>query len=167
MEDFDFAVIGAGIAGASIAYELAPKGRVILLEREETPGYHSTGRSADFHTEAYGNATIRLLTVLSRPFFEAPPPGFADHALMRPSGSLFIAREDQQDTLLRTLSEVCAVSDGGGRHIRKGAVADALPLRACCTRSRCCARNALDSVSLIGRFTRRRRGAGVVRWNLE
>ncbi len=46
MQDFDFIVIGAGIAGASAGYELAAGGRVVLLDRESQPGYHSTGRSA-------------------------------------------------------------------------------------------------------------------------
>jgi D-arginine dehydrogenase len=43
---FDIAVVGAGIAGASIAYELAKTVRVLVLERESQPGYHTTGRSA-------------------------------------------------------------------------------------------------------------------------
>ena len=45
-EQADFLVIGGGIAGASVAWHLAPGGRVIVLEREAQPGYHSTGRSA-------------------------------------------------------------------------------------------------------------------------
>ena len=46
MPDYDFAVIGAGIAGASAAHELQAHGRVVLLERERLPGHHTTGRSA-------------------------------------------------------------------------------------------------------------------------
>ena len=42
----DVIVIGAGIAGASVACELASTRRVLLLERERQPGYHTTGRSA-------------------------------------------------------------------------------------------------------------------------
>ena len=46
MEQFDFIVIGAGIAGASVAAQLSAKASVALLEMEERPGYHTTGRSA-------------------------------------------------------------------------------------------------------------------------
>jgi D-arginine dehydrogenase len=96
---FDFLVIGAGIAGAGIAYHLASKGRVAIIEREAFPGYHTTGRSAALFDESYGNEVIRALTKASRPFFEAPPAGFAEHPLVMPRGCLAIARPDQQDAL--------------------------------------------------------------------
>jgi D-arginine dehydrogenase len=95
----DFAIIGAGIAGASLAFELAAHCTVLLLEAEDFPGYHTTGRSAALFSETYGNAAIRALTAASRSFFEAPPAGFADHPLLGPRGCLFIARADQQASL--------------------------------------------------------------------
>ncbi len=55
----DFLILGGGIAGASAGYFLSERGRVVILEREDTPGYHSTGRSAALYTETYGNAAIR------------------------------------------------------------------------------------------------------------
>jgi len=54
MQDFDFAIVGAGIAGVSAAYHLAPHARVIVLEREHVAAYHTTGRSAALHSETYG-----------------------------------------------------------------------------------------------------------------
>ncbi|MBS0274237.1 MAG: FAD-binding oxidoreductase [Proteobacteria bacterium] len=95
METFDIIVIGAGIAGASVAAELAQTRRVAVLEREESPGYHSTGRSAALFSEIYGNSVVRALSRASRDFFYAPPEGFTAHALVRPRGSLYIAREEQ------------------------------------------------------------------------
>ena len=59
VQECDIIVIGAGVAGASAAYELAGAGRVIVLERENTPGYHTTGRSAAVYTESYGSALVR------------------------------------------------------------------------------------------------------------
>ena len=66
MEHCDVMIVGAGIAGASVAYELAATCEAILLEAEDQPGYHATGRSAAFFSETYGNATIRALTAASR-----------------------------------------------------------------------------------------------------
>ena len=58
------------IVGASAAYFLAPHARVVVLERETQPGYHSTGRSAALFSETYGNAAVRALSRASRAFFE-------------------------------------------------------------------------------------------------
>ena len=90
----DFLVIGAGIAGASIAYRLSGQGQVLLLEMEEQPGYHSTGRSAALFAKSYDNRVIRALTKASGEFFRNPPAGFADHPLVLPRGVLMLARED-------------------------------------------------------------------------
>jgi len=105
METFEFIVIGGGIAGASAAGFLAERGRTLLLEREPQPGYHSTGRSAALYSEAYGNASIRALTTGAKPFFLAPPAGFAEHPLLTPRGAMFIGRADQGERLDRTAAE--------------------------------------------------------------
>ncbi len=99
MQNFDFIIIGAGMAGASAAFNLAPHGKVLILERESQPGYHSTGRSAALFTECYGNAGIRALTVGSRAFYQTPPAGFSDVPLVKKRGCLFIARADQTKAL--------------------------------------------------------------------
>jgi len=93
----DFLIVGGGIAGAGAAWSLsqpggtAPPADVVLLEREAQPGYHSTGRSAAVFSENYGNDTVRALTRASRPFFERPPDGFAEHPLWSPRAWLYIA----------------------------------------------------------------------------
>lgn len=99
MQSCDFLVVGAGIAGASAAYELAAGASVIVLEREEAPGYHTTGRSAAQFLESYGNEVIRAITRASRAFYDAPPEGFAEHTLLSPRPSVYLAREDQLDLL--------------------------------------------------------------------
>jgi D-arginine dehydrogenase len=93
----DLAILGAGIAGASVAYFASAHARVLLLEREAQPGYHSTGRSAAMFMESYGPPQVRALTRASRPFLEQPPPGFAATPLLRPRGALYVARHDQLD----------------------------------------------------------------------
>jgi len=112
---FDIVVIGAGIAGASVAAELAWTHRVAILEREEFPGYHSTGRSAALFSEIYGNSVVRALSRASRDFYYAPPPGFAPNPLVKPRGAMYIAREEQ----LAQLESFAAKSDLAGsiRHI--------------------------------------------------
>src|SRR5215469_2309572 len=92
----DFLIIGGGMAGAAAGYFLAEHGRVVMLEREATLAYHSTGRSAVLYTETYGNAAIRALTVTSGAFFRDPPPGFTETPLLHPRGVLFVARAEDE-----------------------------------------------------------------------
>ncbi len=99
MQEFDIAIIGAGIGGASLASMLVdavPGRRILLAERESFPGYHTTGRSAALYSVLYGNSTVSVLTAASRAFFNDPPPGFAEHPLLTPRGVLYIS--DQLDS---------------------------------------------------------------------
>jgi D-arginine dehydrogenase len=109
-QTFDIVIIGAGIAGASAAAELASTHRVAVLEREDFPGYHSTGRSAALFSEIYGNAAVRALSRASRDFFHAPPQGFSEHPLVRKRGALHIASARQ----LRSLEDFAANADLAG-----------------------------------------------------
>jgi D-arginine dehydrogenase len=88
MERFDFAIVGAGIAGASLAAGLAGRGRVVVLEAEDRPGYHATGRSAAFWTESYGGPLVLPLTVASGPFLK-------EHGLLGERSALTLAREEE------------------------------------------------------------------------
>jgi D-arginine dehydrogenase len=98
-EIFDFVIVGGGIAAASIGYELARYGRVAILEREEQPGYHSTGRSAALFMEGYGPPQVRALTRASRAFFCNPPEGFSETPLLSARGALVVAAPGQEDVL--------------------------------------------------------------------
>ena len=102
----DVVVVGAGIAGASLAYELAADRRVVLLEREDRAGYHSTGRSAAMLIESYGTDVVRGLTKASQSFLERPPDGFSETPLLSPRGYLQVARADQIDRLNAFADEV-------------------------------------------------------------
>ena len=82
---FDVAVIGGGIAGASLAANLIPHASVVVIERESQPGYHATGRSAALFSEIYGNAPVRALSRASRGFLERPPAGFAAAPILTPT----------------------------------------------------------------------------------
>jgi D-arginine dehydrogenase len=94
----DFAVIGAGIAGASIAAELAPHASVLVLEAEDAPGYHSTGRSAAFWDECYGGPGVVPLTLPSGAYLR-------EHGFLKESGALYIGRAEDagaMDEFLRS-----------------------------------------------------------------
>src|ERR1019366_7419077 len=102
---FDVVVIGAGMAGGSIAAFLPEQRRVALVEAEEQAGYHTTGRSAALWTANSGPPDVRLLTRLSRGFFETPPDGFATVPLMRQRPVLFLATAEQMPELDQAMSE--------------------------------------------------------------
>jgi D-arginine dehydrogenase len=100
----DILIIGAGIAGASAAAELARTHRVLLLEGEDAPGYHSTGRSAAVFSESYGNEAVRALSRASRDFLYRPPADFSPHPLIKRRSWLHVASESQACALERFLA---------------------------------------------------------------
>lgn len=92
MADYDLAIIGAGMAGASLAAEVGPHARVLLLEAEDMPGYHTTGRSAAFWEECYGGPEIVPLSRASEVFLRGG--GF-----LTPRGALYIGRAEDASKL--------------------------------------------------------------------
>lgn len=139
MQQCDYLIIGAGIAGASTGYFLASHGKTLLLEREAQPGYHATGRSAALYTVAYGTPQVRALTAASRAFYDAPPTGFTDHPLLSPRGELVVdfsgdaaelqrqyeqAREHVSEARLLSADEACAMVPVLRRELVHGALFD-------------------------------------------
>jgi D-arginine dehydrogenase len=115
----DCIVIGAGIAGAAAGFFLAPHLKVLLVEQEAQPGFHSTGRSAALFMESYGPPQVRALTVASRAFFERPPEGFTEHPVLGTRGAMTVASHGQEAPLraqwdvLRPLSPRGRLLDAG------------------------------------------------------
>ena len=100
MTPVDAVVIGGGIAGVSIAYELAAHGSVLLVEAEQTLAVHTTGRSAAIYAPSYGAAVVRALTVASGARFaalQAEPP------ILTPHAGLWVACDQPAADVLRTL----------------------------------------------------------------
>jgi D-arginine dehydrogenase len=91
---FDAIIIGCGIAGASLAYFLAERGMtdILILEREEQPGYHATGRSAAALLEFDPVPSVQQLKILGAQFLRNPPNGFSENLLLRPSGILVMMK---------------------------------------------------------------------------
>lgn len=107
-QTYDVAVIGAGMAGASLAAELAPHASVLLVEAEATPGYHATGRSAAFWEECYGGPEVVPLTLASGPFLR-------ELGLLSPRGALYVARDRDEAEVDAFMARFAA----SGVHIEK------------------------------------------------
>lgn len=88
----DIAIIGAGIAGASLGAELAPHRNVVLIEAEDTPGYHSTGRSAAFWHETLGGPLVQTLS-------RASSAALHEGGFLKPRVSFEVAEPDTIDKL--------------------------------------------------------------------
>ncbi len=104
--NYDFIIIGGGICGASVAYELSESGTVLILERENQLAYHTTGRSAAISMESYGNAIIRQLTVWSTRFFKDCPHEFSITPLWSPRGALILADSENEANLDRRIKAI-------------------------------------------------------------
>ena len=86
----DFLIIGAGIAGLSAAARLAPLGSVTVLEAEEAPGFHASGRSAALYEPEYG---ARATVALNR----ASGAELAEAGVLGPRGLMVVATEADAD----------------------------------------------------------------------
>lgn len=110
--DADVLIVGAGIAGASLAWRLvqpvAMQRSVMLVETEAQLGAHATGRSAAMFMESYGPPQARALTRAGRAFYETPPSGFTDTPLLAPRGALYVAQVGQAELLTQTEGELRA-----------------------------------------------------------
>lgn len=99
----DVAIVGAGMAGASLAAEIAGDRSVLLIEGEAQPGYHATGRSAAFWTETYGGPGVQPLTTASAAFLHAPPTDFAEAGFgagfLRARGAIHLANGAAKERL--------------------------------------------------------------------
>ena len=88
---YDIVIVGAGMAGASLAAALAGSGRILIVEAEPHPGYHATGRSAAFWNESYGGPAVQPLTTASGPWLADPPAAMGERSFLSPRGALHLA----------------------------------------------------------------------------
>jgi D-arginine dehydrogenase len=111
MQQYDFLVVGAGIAGASAAAHLAETQRTLIVEMEDRPGYHTTGRSAASYEPNYGPPPMLAFTRASDSFFRSPPQGFTDAPLLIDRPSLFIEADGQEEFTRELLEKASALDE--------------------------------------------------------
>ncbi|MFT5116467.1 MAG: D-arginine dehydrogenase, partial [Parasphingorhabdus sp.] len=85
---YDVIVVGAGIAGISLAAVLSENLKVLLLDKESQPMFHSTSRSAALLIENYGGDIVENFIRASRPFLEYPPESFSEFGFLKRRGVL-------------------------------------------------------------------------------
>lgn len=110
----DFLVIGAGVSGAAAAAELASLGSVTMVEMEERPGYHSSGRSAALYTPNYGPPVVRAIIALSMDFYRDPTTGFASNPILTPRQAItFVGPgfEHRIDEFMKMATKATAVEE--------------------------------------------------------
>ncbi len=113
-ETADFIIIGGGIAGASAGYELREMGKVIILEKESQPGYHTTGRSAAIFQKGYngGDPVLYALVRASEDFLRNPPHGFTSHPLLSPRDLFYITTKENTAHLDRLQDNLSRINVG-------------------------------------------------------
>lgn len=104
----DVLIVGAGIAGASLAASLAPHRAVLMIEAEDTPGYHATGRSAAFWHETYGGPLVQPLSTASFGLLLDPPADFSERSFLSPRAALNLGRRDEANTVDAFAAEFAA-----------------------------------------------------------
>ncbi|MET0270803.1 MAG: FAD-dependent oxidoreductase, partial [Sphingomonas sp.] len=115
----DIAIVGAGMAGASLAAAIGARASVILIEREGQPGYHATGRSAAFWSETYGGPLVQPLTSASGPWLDA-------EGYLGARGELHVARAGREGAL----AALADAFDGSGvvlEPLDRAALAERVP----------------------------------------
>ena len=98
------AVVGGGIAGVSIAHELAAAASVVLFEQEPELAYHTTGRSAAMYLQSYGNAVVRALTAASRAGYDDIQARYETPPLLIPRLLMWTADETARHELEELLA---------------------------------------------------------------
>ncbi len=96
-------VVGGGIAGASVAYELAATGSVTLLEAEPELARHSTSRSAATWIPGHGNDVVRALIAASGPRFARLADDLGAPPLLRPLDVVWAAFDEQAEAALAAM----------------------------------------------------------------
>ncbi|GAA4698985.1 FAD-dependent oxidoreductase [Pseudonocardia yuanmonensis] len=161
----DVIVIGGGIAGASVAYEIAGTRSVLLLEAESSLAVHSTGRSAATYIPGHGTAVFRALIRASAPRFPALAEELGVPPFLRPLTVVWAAFDEHGERELQHLLAEWATEPDGPHALTAAETAKACPgLREVRSGAITEAAADADAIGLHGAYVRglRRQGGRVV-----
>lgn len=94
---YEAIIIGAGVAGASLAHALADRGvgPILVLEREPRPATQASGRSAQTLLEFDLDPLIQRLKIAGASWLRRPAAGFSRHELFFRAGALRLCSETE------------------------------------------------------------------------
>src|SRR5271155_3677101 len=100
----DVVIIGGGIVGSSIAYQLTSAGcrNVVILERESSQGKGSTGKSMGGVRAQFATPVNIRMSLYSIPFFRDFEKDLGHPSGYRAQGYLFVATAQRHVDYLRT-----------------------------------------------------------------
>jgi D-arginine dehydrogenase len=110
-ESADILVIGGGMAGIGAAARVSPSAKAIVLEAEDQPGRHSTGRSAAIFIANYGNDAVRAANAASQGELKSPPDDLAESSLLTPRGELLIATPEEVERFEQHMAGAAATEE--------------------------------------------------------
>lgn len=122
----DVVVVGGGIAGVSVAYELAGHADVALVDMELGLAYHASGRSAATLALSYGPPIVRQLTAWGHDFLVDPAEYF-EQPLLNPRPFVRFAEQDGVDLVVGLIGEVRDTAPGI-RQISDSELLDVCPM---------------------------------------
>lgn len=96
-EAFDVVIVGSGFAGAATAYHLSRhfEGSILILEREQVPGVHASGRNASLILQSVADTAIRRVVAASARQYAAR----SDALGFLQTGSLLLGTPERLETL--------------------------------------------------------------------
>jgi D-arginine dehydrogenase len=96
----DVVIVGAGFAGVATALHLSRSfpGSILIIDKEEVPGFHASGRNASLLLQSCAEPEIRMALARSRRFYQ----DVRDQIGFVQSGSLLLGRQDLLNQVLET-----------------------------------------------------------------